>query len=209
MGFTFITTFIFLLFLPLTGADSLIQVVGQLTGHVVTSREVKMDRVVEAILFDHPNPPNISVHADQVLLEWAIYKEAQTFALSNLPARQLNSMIKDFRSKLRSNKSLQSEWTNLKALKTEVRSLIQRKWRAKKFMEFKQQSSLAPITDEEALHYYQKQKKQYGSKSFEQVSQSIKTKLSLERAKRRIQQWHEDLKIKYKLLRIDNTSLNQ
>lgn len=183
-------------------SETLIKVVGKSKEHVLTSREVEINQILETILFNQKTLPPISIYIDQVLLEWAIYKEAQIFAINKMSATQITAMIKEFKSKIQSHKALQAKWMKLKVLNSEMRTLIERKWRAKKFMEFKQQSSLAPIIDEEALKYYQKQKEQYEEKDFSQVSKSIKKQLSQERAQKRLQQWHQDLKAKYKLLKI-------
>ena len=182
--------------------QTLIKVVGKSKEHVLTSREVEMNQILETVLFDQKTFPNTSIYIDQVLLEWAIYKEAQIFDINKISAKQINAMIRKFQSQIRSDKTLKAKWTQLKVLSSEMRTLIERKWRAKKFMEFKQQSSIAPIIDEEALKYYQKQKAKYNEKEFSQVSESIKKQLSQERAQSRIQQWHQDLKAKYKLVNL-------
>ena len=89
----------------LCAEDTLLKIVGLSADQVVTNRDVEMDRVVESVLYDK-RLPDFSSHIDQVLLEYAIYKEAQTFGLSRISRRQLRSGMEKFNTQLRSNKNL-------------------------------------------------------------------------------------------------------
>ena len=174
------------------------KIVGTSAGQVLTSRDIEIDRVIEAVLFSKPLP-EIETHTDQMLLEHAIDKEAQIFALSRISRKEVISELKKFQAQLSLKKDLSSLWKSLEVSKSELVSLIRRKLRAKKFIRFKQQSSLIPITDEEALNHYQENKRDYNNASFSDVSDRIKTTLSRKRAKDRMEQWHLDLKNKHNI----------
>ncbi len=181
--------------------STLLKVVGVSAGHVVTNRDIEIDTIVESVLFNTTSDVINATPAyrNQVLLEWAAYTEAHTFALSRVPTSEVNSQMRTFLAKVKSNENLHTRWTNLQPSSFEMRSLMKRKLRAKKFMQFKEQSSLVPTTDEEALNYYQRHKNQYEDADFSEVSDQIKTMLSQQRAKNRIEQWHQTMKSKHKI----------
>ncbi len=179
-------------------ADTILNIVGTSADQVITSRDIEIDRIIESVLFNKPLP-ELKLHTDQVLLEYAIDKEAQIFALSRISKREVISELTRFQTQLSSKKDLFSLWKDLQVSRSELVSSIQRKLRAKKFIKFKEQSSLIPITDEEAVNYYQENKNNYDGTSFSNVSGQIKKALSQQRAKDRIDQWHLDLKNKHNI----------
>ena len=187
-------------FYKVSSADVILRIVGSSAGEVVTNRDVEIDRIVESVLFNKPLP-EVKSHMDQVLLEYAIDKEAQIFALSRVSKRDIISELTKFRNQLSLKKNLSTAWKNLQVSRSELASSIRRKLRAKKFIGFKEQSSLIPITDEEALSHYQENKKDYDSVDFSGVSDQIRKTLSHKRAKDRIDQWHLDLKSKHNISR--------
>ena len=178
--------------------NAVLKIVGTSADQVVTNRDIEIDRIVESILFDKPLP-EITSHIDQVLLEHAIDKEAQVFALSRVSNREVRSELTRFRDRLSSEKKMSALWKDLRVTRSELMSSIRRKLRANKFIKFKEQSSLIPITDEEALNYYQENKNDYGKANFSTVSDQIKTALSRKRAKDRMDQWRLDLKSKHSI----------
>ena len=195
---TLFLVIVFFCFCEFLFADAILKIVGTSAGQVLTSRDIEIDRVIEAVLFSKPLP-EIETHTDQMLLEHAIDKEAQIFALSRISRKEVISELKKFQAQLSLKKDLSSLWKSLEVSKSELVSLIRRKLRAKKFIRFKQQSSLIPITDEEALNHYQENKRDYNNASFSEVSDRIKTTLSRKRAKDRMDQWHLDLKNKHNI----------
>lgn len=185
-------------FCRLLVADTVLKVVGTSAGEVVTNRDIEIDRVIESILFDKALP-TVKLHTDQVLLEFAIDKEAQIFALSRISKRDIRSELTRFQTQLSLKKNLSTLWEGLQVSRFELISSMRRKLRAKKFIKFKEQSSLIPITDEEALNHYQQYKGNYDAADFSKVSDQIKKTLSHKRAKDRIDQWHIDLKNKHNI----------
>ena len=188
----------FFCFCRLLFADTVLKVVGTSAGEVVTDRDIEIDRVIESVLFKKALPET-TLHTDQVLLECAIDKEAQIFALSRISKKDIRSELTSFQTQLSLKKKLSTLWKGLQVSRSELISSIRRKLRAKKFIKFKEQSSLIPITDEEALDYYQQYKESYDDADFSKVSGQIKKTLSRERAKDRIDQWHLDLKSKHNI----------
>ena len=185
----------------LCAEDTLLKIVGLSADQVVTNRDVDIDRVIESILYDK-NLSDFASHIDQVLLEYAIYKEARTSGLSRISKRELRYEIQKFNIQLKSNKNLYALWRDLGVLNSELRPLINKKLHVKKFIKFKQQSSLVPITDKEALDYYQRQKDKYNDTDFSKISDQIKATLSKQRAESRMKQWYLDLKTKHKISKI-------
>ena len=189
---------VFFCFCKFLFADAILKVAGTSAGQVVTSRDIEIDRIVESVLFNKPLS-KMEFHTDQVLLECAIDKEAEIFALSRVSNRDVISEMKRFQSQLSLKKNLSALWEELQVSRSELMFSIRRKLRAKKFIKFKEQSSLIPITDEEALTHYRENKKKYDDSDFSNVSDQIKKTLSLKRAKERMDQWRLDLKNKHNI----------
>ena len=195
---TIILIIILFCFCKFSFTDPILKIVGTSADQVITNRDIEVDRIIESVLFDK-TLPEIILHTDQVLLEYAIDKEAQIFALSRISKKEVRSELTRFQTRLSLKKDLSALWKSLEVSRLELVSSIRRKLRAKKFIKFKEQSSLIPITDEEALNHYQENKKNYDNVKFSDVSDQIKKTLSHKRAKDRIDQWHLDLKSKHNI----------
>ena len=84
----------------------------------------------------------------------------------------------------------------------ELHELILRKLRSKKFVQFKSRASVVPVTDAEALQYFQKNRVRFGNAPFAKFRDSIKSLLAQDQASRRIREWFEILQKKYHVRRV-------
>ena len=87
----------------------------------------------------------------------------------------------------------------MKVTGVELRAQIKRKLQAKKFINFKADSSVVPVTDEEAERYFKENRSKFGAMPFENFKENIKTFLARQQVDRRLRDWFEVLRNKYKV----------
>jgi hypothetical protein len=167
--------------------------------HAVTTREVKINAAIESILYSsNPNEAGKALkrmvlsseafnkEVKRVLLEWVVFYEAKTFALADVPAKELLNAKKMVQRMLKTSSF--GFLRPLEPTQAEITRTIQRKLRAKKFIQFKSKASMVPITDGEALKYYQANRSRYGG-SFSKFRSKIKDLLQQKAAQRRLRDW--------------------
>ena len=81
----------------------------------------------------------------------------------------------------------------------ETKKAIQRKLRAKKFIRFKADSSVVPVTNTEAREYFDNNRLKFGDLPFENFKENIKAYLSRQQVEQRLRDWFEVLQNKYKV----------
>ena len=92
----------------------------------------------------------------------------------------------------------QQSWKDLDVGADELRQLIERKLAAKEFEKLKSDPALSPISDDEALSYYKKNRLRFGSLPFSNFQENIKSFLVKTQVEKRLGEWHEVLRRKYK-----------
>ena len=187
--------------------------VGRVKGHVVTSREVNINFIVESILYGKKGqrvPVKLydigskafAREVTAVLLEWVVFFESEAFSLAKSSAKEIEAARKQLVRKTTKN----TLWQNLKVSSKEVETLLRRKLQAKKFIRFKVESSVVPITDDEAREYFEANRVKFGNLPFDNFKQNIKSFLGRKQVDRRLKDWFEVLQSKYKVRNFLNES---
>lgn len=183
------------------------KIVGELgtTKYFLTSREVQINALIGQIL-DQFNGSKKAIknlgiqdkefpsQTGDVLLEWAIYKEALDFE-SNLKSTDLQKELKF----VQENSKTLSSWQSLEVSQEELKQILERKILVRKFMQLKSDSSKIPVSDAEAEIYFQKNRSKFGSLPFESFRENIKSFLQNAQTEQRLKNWYEVLNRKYKV----------
>lgn len=200
-----------LLQVALAAEAPITQVVGQAGDKVVTSREVQINYFAETTLFPDDktrvsskldiNDKNFGRELTHALIEWIVFKEAEIFNTSAVPEDDITKSISVIKSAV-SNNDIRSYWDSLNVAPEELRDIVKRKLSAKKFIQFKTRASVVPVTDAEALQYFQKNRIRFGNAPFAQFKDSIKSLLAQDQANTRIRDWFELLQKKYRVRKV-------
>lgn len=179
--------------------------VGTVKGEVITSREVQIQNLLENSLYPKESggqlkklPLDSKAFAKVVqdtLLEFAIALEAQNFNVAQVPADELSKVERKALSKLKASE----DWKELKVSDPELKRGLNRKVVAKKFIDFRAQSSVLPITDGEAVKYFNENRLKFGELPYENFKENIKSYLSRTQVERRLKDWYEVLLNKYQV----------
>ena len=137
-----------------------------------------------------------------VLVEWVVFVESEAFSLAKSSAKEIEAARKQLVRKTTKN----TLWQNLKVSSKEVETLLRRKLQAKKFIRFKVESSVVPITDDEAREYFEANRVKFGNLPFANFKQNIKSFLGRKQVDRRLKDWFEVLQSKYKVRNFLNES---
>lgn len=168
--------------------------VAQVAHHVITSREVHINALVDQALFGAPStPPDGAVQIQSVITEWCVYLEAESFSYSTVQPTEIESRVSEAKKAL----SGRQRWRALGVTDQEITETVRRKLIAKGFMEFKADSSRVPVSDEEALAYYQKNQSKFGTLPFSSFKESIIKYLVQSHLESRLRNWLELLHAKY------------
>lgn len=212
---------LFFLFLTinLSQADAIIsQVVGQAGDFVVTSREVKINHFIETVIFSDEkaaaaahlkdDEKRFDKEVNRTLLEIAVSREADVFNAAQIPDEDVSKTVSLVRGT--SSRPVHADyWSKLSPTQQELKTIVLQKLRAKRFIQFKTRASIVPVTDAEALQYYQKNRSRFGNAPFAQFKESIKSLLSQEQANQRLRDWFELLQRKYRVRKITTNATNQ
>ena len=183
------------------------KIVGELgtTKYFLTSREVQINnylgqllgqmngskKAVKVIGVQDKDFPN---QTGDVLLEWAIYKDALDFE-SSLKSTDTQKELKYVQENTKSS----SGWQGLEVSQDELKQILERKILVRKFMQLKSDSSKIPVSDAEAEVYFQKNRSKFGSLPFESFRENIKSFLQNAQTEQRLKNWYEVLNRKYKV----------
>lgn len=127
------------------------------------------------------------------LLETTVFMESKNFKLAQVKASEVNKAYQDAMKRL----TRVPAWKALEVQAPEVREAIKRKLRAKKFIRFKADSSVVPVTNSEAREYFDKNRLKFGDLPFENFKENIKAYLSRQQVEQRLRDWFEVLQNKY------------
>jgi hypothetical protein len=179
--------------------------VGQVKDHIVTSREVLMNQAIEQALsstkadqikiLKDPDSPAFAKQVTAVLLEWVVHYEARNMAVADITAGEVSAAEAQVKAKL--GKS--ATWKELGTNTQEVQKLITRKLQAKKFIRFRADSSVVPVSDPEAQRYFEQNRMKFGALPFDNFRANIKTFLAKQQVERRLKDWFEVLQAKYQV----------
>lgn len=185
---------------------SVTRVVGEVGSRFVTSREVRIgDAVEQAIGAKEPGPGGPKVISAQektfpsevgrALDEWIVFLEAKSFSASPPSRADVTRNMKNVEDFWKGK----AEWSELEVSQDELRDVVERKLIAREFERLKGDSSLVPVSDADALAYFKKNRLRFGSLPFATFKDNIKAFLIKQQTERRLAEWHEVLRRKYKV----------
>lgn len=198
---------LFFFSLAAKAATLVTQTVGQVSDHVVTSREVQISMAIEGVLFPSPKAPPKSLNETRpgspdfrtavtaVLLESVVALEAENFNVASISNEDINAAV----AQIEKTAGGRSYWNELEVSSLEIKNFTKRKLMAKSFLKFKTSSMSGIITDQEAQDYYERNRVKFGSSSFESFKENIKTFLAQQQLEERIRSWFEVIKRKYRV----------
>jgi hypothetical protein len=179
--------------------------VGMVRGNVMTSREVQIQQMLETTLYGKPNKETLkplaldskafSKAVQDALLESVVALEAQSFNVVQLTNDEIVAAEKKVNQVLKPVKT----WKDLEVSAKELNEGLRRKLQAKKFIQFRAQSSVLPITDSEALKYFTENRLKFGTLPFENFKENIKSYLSRMLVEQRLKDWYSLLLNKYQV----------
>ncbi|MGZ3721279.1 MAG: hypothetical protein ACXVA9_00030 [Bdellovibrionales bacterium] len=179
--------------------------VGMVRGQVVTSREVQIQNLLETAL-NEKNPTGklkllgldskaFNKATQDALLETVVALEAHNFNVIQISNEEVDEAKKTVLKTLKNN----SVWKSLQVSSRELDNGLHRKIQAKKFIQFRAQSSVLPVTDAEALRYFNENRTKYENLPFEKSKEDIKSYLSRTQVDRRLKDWYDVLLSKYQV----------
>jgi hypothetical protein len=182
------------------------ETVGMVADYVITSREVQISTVADAILYPPkekisglaetgPDNKNFRGHVATVLLEAVIANEAEAFNVASLSDADLADAV----TRIEKATSGKYYWSQLEVTPAELKRFTSRKLIAKSFLQFKTSSMTSIITDQEAQAYYEKNRAKFGSTPFASFKENIKSFLAQQQLEERVRTWFEVVKRKYKV----------
>lgn len=179
--------------------------VGFVKGEAVTSREVQIQNLLEVALYvKEPKsqlrilPLDSKAFAKVVqdsLLEAAVAIEAESFNVVQVSPEEVTSAEKRALAVLKETVA----WRGLKVTPKELARGLTRKLQAKKFVQFRAQSSVLPVTDAEAQKYFNENRLKFGDLPYENFKENIKSYLGRTQVDRRLKDWYEVLLNKYQV----------
>jgi hypothetical protein len=182
---------------------SVTKVVGEVGEHFVTSREVRINDGVDKALYGAGDKlallsgqeKTFPTSVGKVLDEWAIYYEAKSLSSTEASKEEVDTAVSNVKSHWDQN----AGWLKLEVANDELRSMIVRKLVANSFSRLKTDPQLSPISDDEALSYYRKNRLRFGSLPFSSFKENIKSYLIKTQTEKRMSEWHEVLRRKYRV----------
>jgi hypothetical protein len=177
--------------------------VGLVRGQVVTSRQVQIQNFIESALYE--KPPKFKLLAvdskafnkatQEDLLEAVVALEAHNFNVIQISPEEIHEAEVQVQKLLKNN----SAWKSLQVSSYELESGLRQKIQAKKFIQFRAQSSVLPVTDAEALRYFNENRLKFDNLPFENFKENIKSYLSRTQVDRRLKDWYDVLLSKYQV----------
>lgn len=178
--------------------------VGSVRGKIITSREVQIQNLIESVLYSNSketlklmalDSKAFSTAVQATLLESVVSLEAQNFNVMGLTNEEVKSTERKAARLLKNSEA----WKELQVAPKELEASVRRKLQSKKFIQFRSQSSVIPVTDVEAQKYFNENRLKFGNLPFENLKENIKSALSRAQVDRRLKDWYEILLNKYQV----------
>jgi hypothetical protein len=187
------------------------ETLGQVGDHVVTSREVRIAKLIEDVLYpsakanDKANTlmnlatpvtePQFQIALTAVLLEIVVSFEAQNFNLVEIPDEELQASVVQVENSAAA-KAVERRW----GLQTsELKSFVKRKMIARRFLKFKTNSMSGIVSDSEVKAYYDKNRSKFSGESYAAYKENIRSFLQQQQLEDRLRAWFEVIQRKYKV----------
>lgn len=183
---------------------------GRVGDSIVTSREVMINHLIEEALYrssSKENKTTAKIRLDNVkdrdfvrettavLLETAIFFEAESFSSVKISAGAIAEQTRLVQKKLKSHKV----WQKIRVEPQELKDILTRKLRTKEFIRFKMDSASIPISDKEAETYFNNNRLKFENLPFANFKENIKGYLSKQQSDKRLKDWFELLQSKYRV----------
>lgn len=180
--------------------------VGEVNGHIVTSREVQLNYLVERALIWSPKKFLSSSHRldvdsvtfrnelNGVFLEWVVDLQAQLMSIASVPEADLQQAIQIVKMIEKTK-----VWPDVLATREELRGTIVRKLRAKRFIKERAEASQVEPTDEEVREFYESNRALFGSLSYDKNIERIRRLKRRQDAGQRLQDWFRNLQQQYQV----------
>jgi len=180
--------------------------VGESSTLFITSREVRINDVIEQAVFGRlpgmtevrvlrGTEKNFAKHVQEVLREWVIFLEARAFDSTVVSDEEMSKSL----NALNASVGKLPEWRALEPTPSEVSEILKRKLIAKRFLSLKSESAYVPISESEAMAYFQKNRLKFGNLPFSSFRDNIKSFLSKQQMDRRLEDWIEVLEKKHRV----------
>lgn len=179
--------------------------VGIVKNRAVTSREVQIQHLLDIALYAKKPADRVkllpldskafSKAVQDTLLEFAIALEAQNFNVVQVSNEERVEAETKAMKTLKNSKI----WKGLEVSPGELEAGLRRKIQAKRFVQFRAQSSVLPVTDDEAQKYFNENRLKFGDLPFENFKDNIKSYLSRTQVDRRLKEWYDVLLNKYQV----------
>lgn len=181
--------------------QSVTQVVAAIDEKPITSREVIWSDFLSQVVFEKSkNPlllqvgsPEFNKKVSGFAMQKAIYLEALNFSFGRTEPAVLAKLTEQGVAGVSSAKL----GAFFRPATAEVREWIEIKETADRFIKFKSQSSVIPVTDAEAKKYFETNRAKFGSVDFDSVKPQIKGFLARNQVDQRMKSWFEILQSKY------------
>jgi hypothetical protein len=108
---------------------------------------------------------------------------------------EVDRLVKDVQEKWKGVR----DFVELELTPAELRDVVERQLLAESVLRLKSDESLVTITDAEALQHYKKNRASYGERGFEDMRESIKARLAKVQTERRLIEWRQSLRRRYKV----------
>lgn len=175
----------------------LIMTEAQVKGHVITSREVAIHKLLKSQLggsFEHFKEDS---PIEQVIKEWLLYSEASSFYNSKVPSSTVRRKV----NRILEKKKLKQQMKALSLGEKELSQKVRRYLEAERLYTFKKKASVLPVTLNEIETEYTENRIRYGSLTFEEAKNKIRQNKIQENLQSRLEQWFLVLESKYKVQR--------
>ncbi|MES2962493.1 MAG: hypothetical protein V4760_01290 [Bdellovibrionota bacterium] len=185
---------------------SVTRVVGEVHEHFVTSREVRISDAIEQALDGKPATPEgfrilsgtektFPSEVGRVLDQWIVYLEAKSLSNEPVGKAEVARGVGLVQEKWGGAKA----WTELEVGSDELKQMVELQLTARNFEKLKSDPQMTPVSDDDALTYYKKNRLRFGSLPFSSFKENIKSFLVKQQTERRLAEWHEILRRKYKV----------
>lgn len=184
--------FLFLIFTSFADKKLIAQSVAMVDDLAITQRQVQLSEALDLVLSNQKlktTSTDTSSGLARLLLETAAYREATEFKVSEVKDSEMNEVVNRFRSS-----GSAGNWSV-----EQIRSMVQRKLSARKFIDFKSESLKVPPTEEQIALYFQKNKATFGDLPFESFKANIKAFLMAQQAQQNLEEWYNYLKRKHRV----------
>ncbi len=187
------------------------ETVGQVGDHVVTSREVRIAKLIEEVLYpsakakdkgknlmDLASPvtdPSFQSALTSVLLEIVVSFEAQNFNLVEVSDEEFQSAL----VQVEKSEGAKSVWRRWDLQSQELKNFVKRKMIARRFLSFKTNSMSSIVSDPEVKAYYDKNRSRFSEDSYAAYKENIRTFLQQQQLEDRLRSWFEVIQRKYKV----------